>query len=151
MPLGFAPASRARQLEAEAKALAVPTPENARKWLKTLTAEPHVAGTPADYKTAVFVRDRLQEWGWKAELVTYEVLLNYPSGKPRLDARSPGQEGTWRSMRRRSGDGQGLGQQQRLSARSTAMESAALRRVRLSMRTTLGPKISPHWRSSASR
>ena len=82
-PLGFSPASRARQLEAEARAQAVPTPENARKWLKTLTEEPHVAGTPADYKTAVFVRDRLLEWGWKAEMVPYEVLLNYPAGKPR--------------------------------------------------------------------
>ena len=73
--------SRAIQLAAEARALTVPTPENARKWLKTITAEPHVAGTQADYKTAVFVRDRLQEWGWKADLVSYEVLLNYPIGK----------------------------------------------------------------------
>ena len=61
--------------------MTVPTPENARKWLKTMTAEPHVAGTQADYKTAVFVRDRLQEWGWKVDLVSYEVLLNYPIGK----------------------------------------------------------------------
>ncbi|MGC8642759.1 MAG: PA domain-containing protein, partial [Isosphaeraceae bacterium] len=88
-PLGFAPGSRARQLQAEAKALAAPTPENARKWLKALTAEPHVAGTPADYKTALFVRDRLQEWGWKTEIVTYEVLLNYPDHKPDLELERP--------------------------------------------------------------
>ena len=61
--------------------MTVPTPENARKWLKIMTAEPHVAGTQADYRTAVFVRDRLQEWGWKVDLVSYEVLLNYPIGK----------------------------------------------------------------------
>ena len=67
-PLGFPPRSRPAQLEAEAHALAVPTPENARSWLRILTAEPHVAGTPADYKTAVFVRDKLREWGWKAEI-----------------------------------------------------------------------------------
>ena len=47
--------------DAEAKALAVPTPENARSWLRTLTEEPHPAGSPADYKTAVFVRDKLRE------------------------------------------------------------------------------------------
>jgi len=88
-PIGFAPGSRAAQLGAEAKALTVATPENARKWLKTMTAEPHVAGTPADLKTAVFVRDRLQEWGWKADLVTYEVLLNYPKGKPSLEIHRP--------------------------------------------------------------
>src|SRR5580693_2060424 len=60
------------------QSLAVPTPENARKLLRTLTAEPHVAGTQADYKTAVFVRDKLREWGWKADLEELEVLLNYP-------------------------------------------------------------------------
>jgi N-acetylated-alpha-linked acidic dipeptidase len=77
-PLGFTPRSRPDQLKSEAHALAIPTPENARSWLRTLTAEPHVAGTPADYKTAVFVRDKLREWGWKAELEELEVLLNYP-------------------------------------------------------------------------
>ena len=82
-PLGFMPGSREGQLKAEAHALAVPTPENARSWLRVLTAEPHVAGTPADYKTAVFVRDKLREWGWKAELEELEVLLNYPApGSP---------------------------------------------------------------------
>ena len=88
-PIGFAPGSRVAQLAAEARALTVPTPENARKWLRTLTAEPHVAGTPADYKTAVFVRDRLQEWGWKTDIVTYEVLLNYPDGEPSLQINRP--------------------------------------------------------------
>jgi N-acetylated-alpha-linked acidic dipeptidase len=37
-----------------------------------------VAGTPADYATALFVRDKLRAWGWNAELVEYECLLNYP-------------------------------------------------------------------------
>jgi N-acetylated-alpha-linked acidic dipeptidase len=78
-PLGFTTKSRDAQLKAEANALAVPTPENARRLLATLTREPHVAGTPADYKTAVFVRDKLREWGWKAEIAEFEVLLNYPT------------------------------------------------------------------------
>src|SRR5262245_21711696 len=66
-PLRFTPRSRAAQLEAESRALAVPTPAQARAWLRTLTEEPHVAGTPADRKTAEFVRDKLREWGWKAD------------------------------------------------------------------------------------
>src|SRR4051812_1502696 len=77
-PLRFAPRARAAQLKAESRALAVPTPANARAWLRTLTEEPHVAGTPADRKTAEFVRDKLREWGWKADFAEYEVLLNYP-------------------------------------------------------------------------
>src|SRR5262249_39456083 len=67
-------------VEAETQALTIPTPANARAWLRTLTEEPHVAGTPADRKTALFVRDKLREWGWDASIVEYEVLLNYPAG-----------------------------------------------------------------------
>lgn len=77
-PLGFAPASRAAQAAAEAHALAVPTPEMARSHLQSLTREPHIAGTPADYRTAIEVRDKLRQWGWQAELAEYKVLLNYP-------------------------------------------------------------------------
>ena len=75
-PLGFAPKSRPDQAKAEARAMLVPTPERARGWLRSLTEEPHVAGTPADYKTALMVRDNLREWGWQADLAEYEVLLN---------------------------------------------------------------------------
>jgi N-acetylated-alpha-linked acidic dipeptidase len=76
--IGFVARSAEKQREAEAHALTVPTPDNARRWLRILTSEPHVAGTPADYKTAVFVRDKLREWGWKADISEMEVLLNYP-------------------------------------------------------------------------
>jgi len=89
-PLGFAPASRAAQAEAEAHALTVPTPDSARAWLRTLTEEPHAAGTPADHKTARFVRDKLRDWGWQAELAEYEVLLNCPAAPPTLQLVRPG-------------------------------------------------------------
>jgi N-acetylated-alpha-linked acidic dipeptidase len=77
-PLGFTPGARAAQARAEGIALAVPNPAGARALLRTLTAEPHVAGTPADRRTALFVRDKLRAWGWKADIAEYEVLLNYP-------------------------------------------------------------------------
>ncbi len=88
-PLGFTPRSTPGQLAAEAHAITVPTPENARKLLRTLTAEPHVAGTRADYKTAVFVRDQLREWGWKADIAEIEVLLNYPASPPVVTINRP--------------------------------------------------------------
>ena len=87
--LGFSPRSAPGQLAAEAHAITVPTPENARKTLHTITAEPHVAGTPADYKNAVFVRDKLREWGWKADIAEMEVLLNYPAAAPEPHDQSP--------------------------------------------------------------
>ncbi|OJW19595.1 MAG: aminopeptidase [Planctomycetales bacterium 71-10] len=88
-PIGFAPATAAAHREAELKAMAVPTPADARRWLRTLTGEPHPAGSPADEKTAKFVRDRLREWGWTAEIVPYEVLLNQPSAPPTLGLDRP--------------------------------------------------------------
>lgn len=54
------------------------SPQVLRSLLRSLTEEPHVAGTPADLRTAEFVRDKLKAWGWSADLVEYEVLLNYP-------------------------------------------------------------------------
>lgn len=88
-PLGFAPAARAAHAAAEARALAVPTPDSARNWLRTLTEEPHPAGSPADYRTAVFVRDKLRSWGWSAEFAEYEVLLNRPTEAPALELVRP--------------------------------------------------------------
>ena len=87
--IGFSPQAAAKQRAAEAYALAIPTPENARRWLRILTAEPHVAGTAADHRTAVFVRDKLREWGWKADLVELEILLNYPAFHPKLQITRP--------------------------------------------------------------
>ncbi|MGH9750030.1 MAG: M28 family metallopeptidase [Candidatus Polarisedimenticolia bacterium] len=76
--LGFTAVGRAAQQEAEAAFLAVPAPDRARAWLRALTEEPHVAGTPQGRKSAEYVRDRLREFGLKADLNTYEVLLNHP-------------------------------------------------------------------------
>jgi N-acetylated-alpha-linked acidic dipeptidase len=76
--LGFLAPHRDAEARAETAFLAVPAPERARAWLRALTEEPHVAGTPQDKETADYVLARLQEFGLKAELVQYEVLLNYP-------------------------------------------------------------------------
>jgi N-acetylated-alpha-linked acidic dipeptidase len=76
--LGFFPASAQSQDRAEAAFLAVPTPEQAEKWSRQLTEEPHVAGTPNDKALAEMVRDRLKEYGFESSLVSYSVLLNYP-------------------------------------------------------------------------
>jgi hypothetical protein len=76
--LGFLPGSQAEQRRLEQLAVQVPQPDKARRWMRALTEEPHVAGTPEDYETALYVRDRLREMGFNAELEEYHVLLNYP-------------------------------------------------------------------------
>jgi len=77
-PLGFFTESAVSERAAEGQALAVPEPLSIKTVLRTLTEEPHIAGSGADYKTAIFVRDKLREWGWTADLAEYEVLLDYP-------------------------------------------------------------------------
>jgi N-acetylated-alpha-linked acidic dipeptidase len=62
----------------EEKFLAVPDPKLAGEDLKTLTAEPHLAATPEDYKTAEFVARKFRAAGLETQIVPYRVLLNQP-------------------------------------------------------------------------
>jgi N-acetylated-alpha-linked acidic dipeptidase len=66
-----------RQIERKLKSL--PKPDNCKRYLKHLTKEPHIAGTEENYKLALYVRDRFEEFGLEdVELVEYQVLLSYP-------------------------------------------------------------------------
>src|SRR2546425_543519 len=76
--LGFFAGSREAERKAEMEMLTTPTPEKERAWLRALTEEPHVAGTPQGKKVAEYVRDRLAEFGLKAEMVPYDIWLNHP-------------------------------------------------------------------------
>ncbi|MGB6973150.1 MAG: M28 family metallopeptidase [Terracidiphilus sp.] len=58
--------------------LVVPSAQLAGEELKTLTAQPHVAGTPEDHATALYVARKFREAGLETEIVPYRVLLNWP-------------------------------------------------------------------------
>ncbi|HUU13968.1 MAG TPA: M28 family metallopeptidase [Terriglobia bacterium] len=75
---GFSPEAAARQTQTEATFRAVPTPDRAREDLRALTREPHVAGTPEDYRTAQYVLDQFREAGLDADIAEYRVLLPMP-------------------------------------------------------------------------
>ncbi len=62
----------------EEKFLAVPDAKLAGQELKTLTAEPHLAATPADRRTADYVAQKFRAAGLETEIVPYRVLLNQP-------------------------------------------------------------------------
>ncbi|HVN93898.1 MAG TPA: M28 family metallopeptidase [Terracidiphilus sp.] len=62
----------------EQRFLAVPDANQAGEDLKTLTAEPHLAATPEDYKTAEFVARKFRAAGLETEIVPFRVLLDYP-------------------------------------------------------------------------
>src|SRR5437867_4540867 len=65
-----------RQFEEEFRS--VPQPATARDELRRLTSEAHIAGSPEDYATAVYVRDQMRSFGLNSELKEDQVLLPYP-------------------------------------------------------------------------
>jgi N-acetylated-alpha-linked acidic dipeptidase len=77
-PSVFGYADFSRQARVESKFLAVPDAKAAGEDLKTLTAEPHMAGTPEDHKTAEFVAQKFRAAGLETEIVPYKVLINQP-------------------------------------------------------------------------
>jgi N-acetylated-alpha-linked acidic dipeptidase len=72
----------------EAKFLAVPDARLAGEELKTLTAEPHLASSPGDHKTAEYVAQKFRAAGLATEIVPYRVLLNQPKVQ-RVEAYDP--------------------------------------------------------------
>jgi N-acetylated-alpha-linked acidic dipeptidase len=77
-PTVFGYADFAAQAKIEATFLAVPDAQLAGQHLKILTAEPHLAATPEDRKTAEYVAEKLRQAGLDTEIVPYRVLLNQP-------------------------------------------------------------------------
>jgi N-acetylated-alpha-linked acidic dipeptidase len=58
--------------------LAVPDAKLAGEELKTLTAEPHIAASPEDHKTAEYVASKFKEAGLNTQIVPYKAWLNMP-------------------------------------------------------------------------
>src|SRR5208283_2456468 len=66
------------EAKTEDRFLAVPNAKLAGQHLKTLTAEPHLASTPEDRKTAEYVAQKFRAAGLETTIVPYRVLLNQP-------------------------------------------------------------------------
>jgi N-acetylated-alpha-linked acidic dipeptidase len=66
------------QAKIEQQFLAVPDAKLAGQHLKTLTAEPHIASSPEDRKTAEYVAEKFRAAGLETEIVPYRVLMNQP-------------------------------------------------------------------------
>ena len=86
---GFSAQSSAAERTFEEQFRSIPAGSSAREHLRRLTAEPHIAGTPEDYNTAIYVRDQMRSYGLSAELKEYQVWLNYPKTDPIVELISP--------------------------------------------------------------
>lgn len=78
VPLGFSPESFAKQAPWEKRLLEGVSAKRCRKYLRRLTREPHIAGTPGDRRVTEFIFDEFKRAGLQAEIVEYRVLLSYP-------------------------------------------------------------------------
>src|SRR5579862_5585375 len=76
MVFGYADFSQEKKIEE--KFLSIPDARLAGEELKTLTAEPHMASTPEDHKTAEYVAEKFRAAGLETEIVPYRVLMNQP-------------------------------------------------------------------------
>ena len=89
---GFAPKLSETQRQREEQFRAVPSAANAREELRRLTAEAHLAGSPEDYATAIYVRDQMRSFGLNSDLREYQVLLPSPRTPSILELIAPRRE-----------------------------------------------------------
>ena len=87
---GFPPKLSEIERQLESQYRAVPSPATAREELRRLTSEAHIAGSPEDYTTAIYVRDLMRSFGLDSELKEYQVLLPYPRTPSIVELVAPG-------------------------------------------------------------
>jgi N-acetylated-alpha-linked acidic dipeptidase len=78
VPLGFSAESFKAEERWEKSYLAIPKAESCGRYLRQLTAHPHVAGTPGDRHVTDLIFDEFKRDGLNPEIVEYKVLLSYP-------------------------------------------------------------------------
>ena len=77
-PTGFSAATWSWEQEFEAKLNAEVRADSCRDHLRFLTDQPHVAGTPGNFRVSQYIFDRFREYGLETDFFEYEVLLAYP-------------------------------------------------------------------------
>ena len=77
---GFTASGSAAQRELERRAIAIPSPDSARRIARALATEPHVAGTPAQERTRDYVNAELRKLGLRIETRSYRVYLPHATG-----------------------------------------------------------------------
>src|SRR5437667_6621890 len=75
---GFTAESAKAQRDWEAKFRAIPSPDSMRSYMRGLSARPHHVGSPYDKANAEWLLARFKEWGWQAQIETFDVLFPTP-------------------------------------------------------------------------
>src|ERR1700674_728106 len=78
---GFSPPHAAEEHQLENTFQSIPSPDKAREWHHTFTAEPHPAASERNNQLADFVADEWRKQGWEeVTLRRYDVLHSRPRG-----------------------------------------------------------------------
>ena len=77
--IGYSPSSAARERTIEADAIKRPSPSSAEAHSKKLSAETHVAGTPAQARTRDYVIAQMKQWGIDTEVRSYDIWMPHPT------------------------------------------------------------------------
>ncbi len=76
---GYTRPAADRQRELEVKYARIPSPEQARKYHRHLTAEPHPAGSERNNELGRWIAELWKEQGWEeVQIHRYDVLVSYP-------------------------------------------------------------------------
>jgi N-acetylated-alpha-linked acidic dipeptidase len=78
---GFLGASVAAQRDVERRFQSTPTPDNLREYMRTITADPHHAGSPGSRKVAEYILEKFKGWGLNAQIEEFEALIPYPTDR----------------------------------------------------------------------
>lgn len=80
--LGYGAAHASREREVEQRFDAQLSAAELRAWLKSMSSEPNQVGSPHDKANAEFMLQQFRDWGWQAQIETFNVL--YPTPKHEL-------------------------------------------------------------------
>ena len=75
---GFTSAGAAAERDRERRFQSVPAPDNLREYMRTITAEPHHAGSPGSRKVAEYILAKFKSWGLSATIEQSEALMPFP-------------------------------------------------------------------------
>ena len=67
---------------------ALPDAELMHQYHYALTRKPHHAGTEANYEYAIYIRDKLNEFGYETEMFKYDILVPW-AGENRITLTEP--------------------------------------------------------------
>jgi N-acetylated-alpha-linked acidic dipeptidase len=75
---GFTRDQAASERQREEAFRAIPSADNLRDYMRTISAEPHNAGSPGSLRVATYVLQQLKGWGLDAQIEQFQALMPTP-------------------------------------------------------------------------